>query len=109
MDMGGKMREFAGYLQKVQLQEAARAYEGFAHELELGVSRERLRQICRDVQKSLRAGPQTISDRPITNPDGFVNTALTDRFNALIGELRRLARRNGGGMRSLRPRGGSRG
>jgi hypothetical protein len=108
MDIAGIMREFAGYLEKVRLREAARAYDKFASELQTGVSRERLGEICREVQESLRAGPMTISDRPVTNPDGSVNREATKRFSEIIDELRKFARRHAGGTRRFRWWGGSR-
>ena len=43
VDIAGILREFAGYLEKVRLPEAARADEEFARELRAGASRGRLR------------------------------------------------------------------
>ncbi|MBV1780860.1 hypothetical protein KRR55_17235 [Paeniglutamicibacter sp. ABSL32-1] len=109
MDTAGIMHEFAGYLEKERLPEAARAYDEFARELEAGVSRDRLAEICREVLESLRAGPMTISDRPVTNADGSVNAEATNRFNALIEDLRKFARGHVRGTRRFRWWGGSRG
>lgn len=93
-DVAGKLREFAGYLANERLTEAATAYQGYARELAAGVSSERLSEVAESVFKSLRAGPMTLADRPITNSDGSVNAEDTARFTALVEELRMFARRH---------------
>lgn len=66
MDIAGIMREFAGYLEKERLPEEARAYDEFGRELEVGVSRDRLAEISREVLESLRAGPSRMRTGPST-------------------------------------------
>lgn len=89
-----KMSELAGYLAHERLTEAAAIYEGYARELAAGVSSERLSEVADSVLKSLRAGPMTLADRPITNSDGSVNAEDTARFTSLVEELRTFARRH---------------
>lgn len=91
-----QLRELSSYVKHERLTAAAQTFRAFASELEAGVRPDRLRQITRELQEALRAGPMSISDHPVTNSSGEVDSQATARFAVLIGELRRFARHNGG-------------
>lgn len=93
-EISRKLLSFAQYLYQLGLPDAAAAYEDFARELDGGVTRERLREICADVLTSLRAGPMSISDRYVTDLDGSPDESANTRYFALIDDLRKFARAN---------------
>lgn len=101
--VAAKLRQLSEFLEHEHLTTAAQTFKGFAAELEAGVAPDRLRQIARELREALRAGPMSISDHPVTNPDGAVDAQATERFDALVGELRRFARQHGrkGGLLGL--------
>lgn len=93
-DTARQMHSFMNYVEGMHQPQIARMYEEAAGRLENGVTPDQLHEICKTVLNSFGAHPDGLLGVYVQKPDGSPDDAETERYYALLTELRAFARRN---------------
>jgi len=91
--LASKLQRLAQYIESMRQPTIARKYEKAAQELERGVTQQRLYQICKMVLGTITGHHDGLLVIYVQKPDGSPDAAETEKYFALLKEVRSFARR----------------
>jgi hypothetical protein len=84
--------KLSGYLNELGKDVSAAWFRKCADELQKGLNRKQLLEVCRDILHSLDNGPGRIPDLYFSHPDGSPDIERSDAYLETIRAVRRFAR-----------------